>query len=119
MDEAHCISQWGYDFRSDYLSIGELRNWVDAPVLALTATATPEVCQDIVRLLARPQNVGAWQNVGAGQKEDGSAFAVIKSGFERPNLSYIVRNCEDKFGKLLQICQSQQGTGIEIGRAHV
>ncbi|MBQ1937425.1 MAG: RecQ family ATP-dependent DNA helicase [Bacteroidales bacterium] len=106
VDEAHCISQWGYDFRSDYLSIGELRNWVDAPVLALTATATPEVCQDIVRLLARPQDMGA------GQKEENSGFAIIKSGFERPNLSYIVRNCEDKFGKLLQICQSQQGTGI-------
>ena len=96
VDEAHCISQWGYDFRPDYLKIGELRQVVDAPVIALTATATPEVCEDIVARLS----------------VDGRPFHTIKSGFERPNLSYVVRHCEDKQGKLLQICAAQRGTGI-------
>ena len=96
VDEAHCISQWGYDFRPDYLKIGELRKRVEAPVLALTATATVEVCEDIVEKLSVP----------------GRSFSVIKSGFERPNLSYVIRRCEDKVGKLLQICARQAGSGI-------
>ncbi|MBP5398095.1 MAG: RecQ family ATP-dependent DNA helicase [Bacteroidales bacterium] len=96
VDEAHCISQWGYDFRPDYLRIGELRSIVDAPLIALTATATPPVCDDIVEKLSAP----------------GRKFNVIKSGFERPNLSYVVRECEDKEGKLLQICAAQKGSGI-------
>ena len=101
VDEAHCISQWGYDFRPDYLKIGELRKRVEAPVLALTATATVEVCADIVeRLSVR-----------------GRSFSVIKSGFERPNLSYVVRRCEDKIGKLLQICARQAGSGIVYVRS--
>lgn len=103
VDEAHCISQWGYDFRPDYLKISQLRQWVEAPVLALTATATPQVCEDIVTQLSSD----AAQSGG-----DQHSFNVIKSGFERPNLSYIVRHCEDKFGKLLQICQAQKGCGI-------
>ena len=80
VDEAHCISQWGYDFRPDYLAIGRLRELVDAPVIALTATATPKVAEDIMSRL--------------GFKEK----CLIKSGFERENLSYIVRRCEDKQG---------------------
>lgn len=96
VDEAHCISQWGYDFRPDYLKIGDLRERVDAPVIALTATATVEVCDDIVEKLS----------------VKGRGFSVVKSGFERPNLSYIVRRCEDKQGKLLQICARQSGSGI-------
>ena len=94
VDEAHCISQWGYDFRPDYLRIGELRQIVDAPVIALTATATPVVAQDIMEKLrfAEPN--------------------LLQAGFERPNLSYIVRNCEDKNGQLLSICAGVQGTGI-------
>ena len=94
VDEAHCISQWGYDFRPDYLQIGKLREMVDAPVIALTATATPKVADDIMNRL------------GFEEKN------LIKSGFERPNLSYIVRKCEDKFGQLLSICSSVAGTGI-------
>ena len=94
VDEAHCISQWGYDFRPDYLEIGALRDRVDAPVIALTATATPQVAEDIMdRLRFRGRT-------------------VCKSGFERPNLSYIVRSCEDKTGQLLDICQGVPGTGI-------
>ena len=94
VDEAHCISQWGYDFRPDYLNIGQIRELVDAPIIALTATATPKVADDIMDRL--------------GFKEK----CLIKSGFERPNLSYIVRNCEDKLGQMLNICSKVAGTGI-------
>ena len=74
VDEAHCISQWGYDFRPDYLQIGRLRERVDAPVIALTATATPQVAEDIMERL------------------DFREKLLLKSSFERPNLSYIVRH---------------------------
>ena len=94
VDEAHCISQWGYDFRPEYLEIGNLRKTVDAPVIALTATATPAVAEDIMDRL--------------GFKEKN----LLKSGFERPNLSYIVRQCEDKSGQLLSICNGVPGCGI-------
>ena len=99
VDEAHCISQWGYDFRPDYLNIGAIREIVDAPVIALTATATPKVADDIMSRL--------------GFREK----CLIKSGFERPNLSYIVRNCEDKLGQLLSICSNVAGTGIVYVRS--
>lgn len=99
VDEAHCISQWGYDFRPDYLQIGKLRELVDAPVIALTATATPKVADDIM------------ERLGFEEK------CLIKSGFERPNLSYIVRRCEDKMGQLLNICGSVSGTGIVYVRS--
>lgn len=97
IDEAHCISQWGYDFRPDYLETGRLRIRIKAPVIALTATATPSVALDIADKLS----------------PDGQpAFKILKSGFERPNLSYIVRKCEDKLGNLLNICKGVQGSGI-------
>ena len=99
VDEAHCISQWGYDFRPDYLCIGKLRELVQAPIIALTATATPKVAEDIMARL--------------GFKEK----YLIKSGFERPNLSYIVRNCEDKLGQMLNICNNVAGTGIVYVRS--
>ena len=99
VDEAHCISQWGYDFRPDYLCIGKLRELVQAPIIALTATATPKVAEDIMARL--------------GFKEK----CLIKSGFERPNLSYIVRNCEDKLGQMLNICNNVAGTGIVYVRS--
>lgn len=99
VDEAHCISQWGYDFRPDYLQIGKLRELVDAPVIALTATATPLVAEDIMARL------------GFEEK------CLIKSGFERPNLSYVVRRAEDKLGQLLNICSSVEGTGIVYVRS--
>lgn len=99
VDEAHCISQWGYDFRPDYLYIGKLRELADAPVIALTATATPKVAEDIMTRLGFV---------------DG---CLIKSGFERPNLSYIVRQCEDKLGQLLSICSSVAGSGIVYVRS--
>lgn len=99
VDEAHCISQWGYDFRPDYLQIGKIRDVVDAPVIALTATATLEVANDIMeKLRFREKN-------------------LLKSSFERPNLSYIVRKCEDKLGQLLGICNGVPGTGIVYVRS--
>jgi ATP-dependent DNA helicase RecQ len=99
VDEAHCISQWGYDFRPDYLNIGAIRDMVDVPVIALTATATPKVADDIMTRLKFKEK------------------CLIKSGFERPNLSYIVRNCEDKPGQLLSICSNVAGTGIVYVRS--
>ena len=99
VDEAHCISQWGYDFRPDYLRIGELRRIVDAPLIALTATATPAVAEDIM------------EKLGFSER------CLVKSGFERPNLSYIVRQCEDKLGQLLNICNGVQGTGVVYVRS--
>jgi len=97
VDEAHCISQWGYDFRPDYLRIVELRKRIDAPVIALTATATPKAADDIMQRLTVP-----------GRKP----FILLKSSFERDNLSYIVRECNDKTGQLINICRSVPGTGI-------
>ena len=94
VDEAHCISQWGYDFRPDYLQIGQIRDRVDAPVLALTATATPQVCEDIMDKLAFRDRV------------------LFKSDFERANLNYIVRESADKMGQLLSVCRGVPGTGI-------
>ena len=94
VDEAHCISQWGYDFRPDYLQIGKLRKRIDAPVIALTATATPQVAEDIMAKLEFHEPL------------------MLRSGFERPNLNYIVRQCEDKLGQLLGVCQGVKGSGI-------
>ena len=99
VDEAHCISQWGYDFRPDYLQIGALREMVDAPVIALTATATPQVAEDIMERLRFKEK------------------CMIKTGFERPNLSYIVRRTDDKHGQLLSICSNVAGTGIVYVRS--
>ena len=96
VDEAHCISQWGYDFRPDYLQIAAVRETLpsDVPVIALTATATPAVAQDIMdKLSFRGRN-------------------LIKGDFERPNLSYVVRKAEDKMGQLLKICTGVAGSGI-------
>ena len=94
VDEAHCISQWGYDFRPDYLRIGELRKLVRAPVIALTATATPRVCSDIMEKLAFREPL------------------LLKSSFARPNISYIARKVEDKLGQLLGILSAVRGSGI-------
>ena len=96
VDEAHCISQWGYDFRPDYLEIAAVREITGAgvPVIALTATATPEVAADIMDKL-------------------GFRFPnLIQGSFARENLSYVVRKCEDKQGQLLSICKGVPGTGI-------
>lgn len=95
VDEAHCISQWGYDFRPSYLRIAELRQALaGVPVLALTASATKLVSEDIMRHLqfASPH--------------------ILRSSFARPNLSYSVRHTDDKNGQLLRLVRNVAGSGI-------
>lgn len=110
VDEAHCISQWGYDFRPDYLHISDIRKIVQAPVIALTATATPQVVQDIVEKLIP-------EGTQSQRERSRVRFKILRSGFERPNLTYVVRKCEDKFGKLLDVCRSVPGSGIVYMRS--
>lgn len=100
VDESHCISQWGYDFRPAYLKIAEIRELLPGvPVLALTATATPEVVKDIQkRLLFRQKN-------------------VFRMSFERKNLAYIVRNTDNKNGELIHILNKIQGSAIVYVRS--
>ena len=99
VDESHCISQWGYDFRPAYLKIADVRKLLPGvPVLALTATATPEVVKDIqFRLAFRREN-------------------VFRMSFERKNLSYIVRRTEDKAGELIHILSQVAGSAIVYTR---
>ncbi len=100
VDEAHCISQWGYDFRPSYLKIAEIRREKpDAPVLALTATATPEVVADIQQQL--------------GFREPN----VHQMSFARANLAYIVRQAPDKADELVHILQSVGGSAIVYVRS--
>ena len=95
VDEAHCISQWGYDFRPSYLNIAKIREFApEAPILALTASATEEVARDIMRHL----------NFG----EDN----ILRSSFARPNLSYVVRDSGDKYENLLRVINNVPGSGI-------
>ena len=95
VDESHCISQWGYDFRPSYLHIADIREVLpDIPVLALTATATPEVVVDIQeKLLFRQKN-------------------VFHKSFSRSNLAYVVRTTESKDEQLLKILNSVPGTSV-------
>lgn len=100
VDEAHCISQWGYDFRPSYLRIAEIRKLIpDTPVLALTASATDLVAKDIMSHLGfeKPN--------------------IIRSSFARPNLSYAVRHTDDKNEQLLRIINNVQGSGIVYMRS--
>ena len=100
VDESHCISQWGYDFRPAYLKIAEIREILPhVPVLALTATATPEVVKDIQKRLSFTEE------------------NVFRMSFERKNLAYIVRHTEDKFGELLHILKHTDGSAIVYTRS--
>ncbi len=95
VDESHCISQWGYDFRPSYLHIADIREQLpDVPVLALTATATPDVVEDIQdKLKFRERN-------------------VFRQSFARSNLAYVVRHSEDKNRQLLKILHNVPGTSV-------
>lgn len=96
VDEAHCISQWGFDFRPSYRNIADLRNFFPhAPIVALTASATPEVQKDIIESLKLKNNT-----------------RVFKASFKRENISFVVRNHESKAEKLLEIIQKVPGTAI-------
>ena len=95
VDEAHCISQWGYDFRPSYLKISDIRKLKPGtPILALTATATPEVVDDIQNQLQFSEK------------------NVFKMSFERKNLAYIVRITTDKHGEMVHILKCVQGSAI-------
>ena len=99
VDEAHCISQWGYDFRPAYLKIAEIRKLKPAPVLALTATATEKVVDDIQAQLAFQQK------------------NVFRMSFERPNLAYVVRKTNDKIAELIHILLRINGSAIVYVRS--
>lgn len=95
VDEAHCISQWGYDFRPSYLNIKQIREYLpNVPIIALTATATSNVVEDIQDKL--------------GFKEHN----LFKQSFERKNLTYVVQFEEDKLNRLLKIVNNLKGSGI-------
>ena len=100
VDEAHCISQWGYDFRPSYLQIAVIRKLVpNVPILALTATATPNVIDDIQ------------ERLGFTEKN------VFRMSFERKNLAYVVRQAEDKEAEMVHILQSIPKTAIVYCRS--
>jgi ATP-dependent DNA helicase RecQ len=100
VDESHCISQWGYDFRPSYLKISDIRRQLEGvPVLALTATATPEVVDDIQeRLLFKEKN-------------------VFRTSFLRENLSYVVRTVDNKIAELAHILRTVPGSSIVYVRS--
>lgn len=99
VDEAHCISQWGYDFRPAYLEISALREWLpQVPVLALTATATPDVEEDICKQLRFKQK------------------HVLRKSFARENLAYLVLHEEGKQERVLKILRRQEGSAIVYAR---
>ena len=104
VDEAHCISQWGYDFRPSYLQISQIRKLVpDAPVLALTATATPQVVDDIQAKLSRKE----------------ASFNVFRMSFERKNLAYVVRHADNKIEQLIHILKHVKGSAIVYARSRM
>jgi ATP-dependent DNA helicase RecQ len=95
IDEAHCIAQWGHDFRPEYLRIAEIRPKLPhVPIIALTATATPRVVTEIQEKLGFKK----------GQ--------IFQKSFRRNNLAYVVAYTEDKYGKLLELVKNEAGTGV-------
>ena len=99
VDEAHCISEWGYDFRPAYLKISRLREWLpDTPFLAVTATATALVLEDITRHLKLDEP------------------RIFRGSFARPNIRFVVRRCENKLDQMLRIIRGVGGSGIVYAR---
>ena len=116
VDEAHCISQWGYDFRPSYLEIAKIRKLAPhAPVLALTATATPAVVQDIQEKLASSASLS--NETSPTSSASPASFKIFRMSFERTNLAYVVRKAHDKREQLLHILNSMKGTAIVYARS--
>lgn len=114
VDEAHCISQWGYDFRPPYLRIAALREELPGiPVLALTASATADVQKDICEKLTSPPT--PLQRRGEQTpliEESFNAWKIFRQSFERPNLSYSVFQVDSRINKIIEILNKVPGTGI-------
>ncbi len=115
VDEAHCISQWGYDFRPPYLRIAALREELPGvPILALTASATPDVQNDICEKLSSPPTpLHEWRG-GQTPKEEEiiNGFIIFRQSFERANLSYSNFKVDSKINKIIEILRKVAGTGI-------
>ncbi|MBL0132257.1 MAG: RecQ family ATP-dependent DNA helicase [Chitinophagaceae bacterium] len=116
VDEAHCISQWGYDFRPSYLKIAALREELpNVPVLALSASATPEVQKDICEKLSpHPQPLSkGWRGERTPQSKDSFAdWKIFRQSFERPNLSYSIFNIDSKINKIIEVLRKVSGSAI-------
>ena len=108
VDEAHCISQWGYDFRPSYLEIARIRKFLPhVPILALTATATPQVVDDICTKLT-PHPLSSDSKHG---------FSVFRMSFERKNLAYLVKHSDNKYYDLIRLLEHAPGSAIVYVRS--
>lgn len=121
VDEAHCISQWGYDFRPPYLRIADIRKELPhVPVLALTASATPDVQNDICEKLSNPFQIPSRKEfpgqtsskAGTDEHNEIKSWKVFRQSFERPNLSYSAFKADSRINKIIEILRKVNGSSI-------